>query len=114
VRRSRSRSTVTKDGVTCPSCAFIARRDSFGVWDLALPVCANSGFRGSTAEVFGAQPTFHAPIDGVAAATPAFLACTQFHAESPWARTPEMVRLSDVRCKKRLGGVLKHYFRKAA
>jgi len=30
------------------------------------------------------------------------------------AEEPEVVRLSEVRCKKRLGGVLKHYYRKAA
>jgi hypothetical protein len=27
---------------------------------------------------------------------------------------PDVVRLSEVRCKKRLGGVLKHYYRKVA
>ena len=30
------------------------------------------------------------------------------------ADEPEVVRLSDIRCKKRLGGVLKHYYRKVA
>ena len=30
------------------------------------------------------------------------------------AEEPGVVRLSDIRCKKRLGGVLKHYYRKAA
>ena len=29
-------------------------------------------------------------------------------------KEPDVVRLSDVRCKERLGGVLKHYYRKAA
>jgi hypothetical protein len=27
---------------------------------------------------------------------------------------PELVRLSEIRCRKRLGGVLKHYYHKAA
>ena len=30
------------------------------------------------------------------------------------AEQPDVVRLSDIRCKKRLGGELKHYYRKAA
>ena len=34
--------------------------------------------------------------------------------EAKKAEEPEVVRLSDIRCKKRLGGVLKHYYRKAA
>ena len=33
--------------------------------------------------------------------------------EATNAEEPEVVRLSDVRCKKRLGGVLTHYYRKA-
>lgn len=34
--------------------------------------------------------------------------------EAKTAEEREVVRLSDVRCKKRLGGLLKHYYRKAA
>jgi len=35
-------------------------------------------------------------------------------ADAKKADEPEVVRLSEIRCKKRLGGVLKHYYRKAA
>ena len=35
-------------------------------------------------------------------------------ADAKDAEEPEVVRLSEIRCKKRLGGVLKHYYRKAA
>ena len=30
------------------------------------------------------------------------------------AEGPEVVRLSDIRCRRRLGGLLEHYYRKAA
>ena len=30
------------------------------------------------------------------------------------AKEPEVVRLSEIRCQKRLGGMLNHYYRKAA
>jgi putative transposase len=35
-------------------------------------------------------------------------------ADAKTADEPEVLRLTDVRCKERLGGVLKHYYRKAA
>ena len=34
--------------------------------------------------------------------------------EAEKAEEPKVVRLSDIRWKKRLGGVLRHYYRKAA
>lgn len=35
-------------------------------------------------------------------------------ADAKKAEEPGVVRLSDIRCRKRLGGLLKHYYRKAA
>jgi hypothetical protein len=34
--------------------------------------------------------------------------------EAKQEKEPEVIRISDIGCKKRLGGVLKHCYRKAA